>query len=162
MHGLVNRSIQCFVRDTYGECRWAEIAQRMGLNANGFEAMLTYDDAMTQELVAVVTRQLDKTEDILLEDVGTYLSVIPIPRQSEGCSASVARPFQNSSCHWTTFRTESAWQFPNCPYQILSFVEARKDYTTCTSRGEIQGILMFSWACCVRWRTTTGRSHSWT
>ncbi len=64
MHGLVNRSIQCFVRDTYGDRIWAEIARRMSLSPNGFEAMLAYDDALTHELVAEVTRILDKTEDM--------------------------------------------------------------------------------------------------
>ncbi|MDV7144237.1 heme NO-binding domain-containing protein [Tropicimonas sp. TH_r6] len=73
MHGLVNRSIQCFLRDTYGESLWLEIASRIGISENGFESMLIYDDSLTMELLDASTRRLDKPVDMLLEDVGTYL-----------------------------------------------------------------------------------------
>ncbi len=73
MHGLVNRSIQCFLRDTYGDSLWLEIASRIGISENGFESMLTYDDSFTMDLLNASTRRLDKSVDMLLEDVGTYL-----------------------------------------------------------------------------------------
>ena len=47
MHGLMNRSIQCFLRDTYGAGCWRSVAQDIGIGADGFEAMLLYDDALT-------------------------------------------------------------------------------------------------------------------
>ena len=41
MHGLVNRSIQSFLQDTYGERLWARIADGLELEPSGFEAMLS-------------------------------------------------------------------------------------------------------------------------
>ncbi|RYH08504.1 heme NO-binding domain-containing protein [Tropicimonas sp. IMCC6043] len=73
MHGLVNRSIQCFVRDTYGDALWSDIAEKIGISAAGFEAMLVYDDTLTHDLLDNVTQRLDKPVDMVLEDVGTYL-----------------------------------------------------------------------------------------
>ena len=73
MHGLVNRSIQCFLLDTYGERLWARIADGLDLEPSGFEAMLSYDDALTQQVLDSATELLDKPVEMLLEDVGTYL-----------------------------------------------------------------------------------------
>ena len=73
MHGLVNRSIQCFVQDTYGEALWSEIAERIGIGSVGFEAMLLYDDSLTHNLLQIVMRRLDKPTEMVLDDVGTYL-----------------------------------------------------------------------------------------
>ena len=60
MHGLVNRSIQCFLLDTYGERLWARIADGLDLEPSGFEAMLSYDDALTQQVLDSATELLDK------------------------------------------------------------------------------------------------------
>lgn len=73
MHGLINRSIQCFVQDTYGERLWSSVVEEAGLGADGFEAMLTYDDALTEAVLGAVTRQLDKPREAVLEDLGTFL-----------------------------------------------------------------------------------------
>ena len=47
MHGLMNRAVQCFVRDTYGPRVWADVAVRADLGFDNFEAMLAYDDQIT-------------------------------------------------------------------------------------------------------------------
>jgi hypothetical protein len=73
MHGLINRSIQCFIRDTYGEGCWEGINSALGLGPDGFETMFSYEDGLTESLLARVAVALDKPEDIVLEDVGTYL-----------------------------------------------------------------------------------------
>ena len=73
MHGLVNRSIQCFLRDTYGAEAWGPIAADAGLDSQGFEAMLTYDDARTEAVLDAAARQLGNPRDMILEDLGTYL-----------------------------------------------------------------------------------------
>ena len=73
MHGLINRSIQCFLRDTYGPRLWAEVADRAGLGVDGFEAMLPYPDALTPALLNAAARVLDRPRDGVLEDIGTYL-----------------------------------------------------------------------------------------
>ncbi|MDJ0630148.1 MAG: heme NO-binding domain-containing protein [Rhodobacter sp.] len=73
MHGLINRSIECFLRDTYGAEAWVRIAQRSGADETGFEAMLSYEDASTDRLLAGAAAHLEKPRDMLLEDLGTYL-----------------------------------------------------------------------------------------
>ncbi|SDJ85099.1 heme NO-binding domain-containing protein [Aliiruegeria lutimaris] len=73
MHGLVNKSIQCFVQDNYGQVVWIEIARQIGIEVSGFESMLTYEDALTNALIEAASCLLDKPEDMFLEDVGTYL-----------------------------------------------------------------------------------------
>ncbi len=81
MHGLVNRSIQCFLRDTYGPDRWSAVAAQAGVDPEGFEAPRHYDDALTDAVVAVAARQLGKNREALLEDVGIYLvSLEPLRR----------------------------------------------------------------------------------
>ena len=73
MHGLINRSIQSFLRDTYGDRLWLGVAEDAGLGAEGFEAMLCYDDALTVAMVDCAARRLDRPRDAVLEDLGTYL-----------------------------------------------------------------------------------------
>lgn len=73
MHGLVNRSIQCFLRDSYGPAVWAAVADRAGLPPDGFEAMLIYDDALTEALLDAAAAVLGRPREGILEDLGTYL-----------------------------------------------------------------------------------------
>lgn len=73
MHGLINRSLQCFLRDTYGVAAWQDIAAAAGAPAEGFEPMLRYDDAVTVRVIAAAAAHLDLPRDSLLEDLGTYL-----------------------------------------------------------------------------------------
>ena len=73
MHGLINRSLQCFLRDTYGVELWQDIAAAAGISADGFEPMLRYDDAVTLRVIDAAAAQFDLPRDSLLEDLGTYL-----------------------------------------------------------------------------------------
>jgi hypothetical protein len=73
MHGLMNRAIECFVRDTYGRRTWRSVARAAGLEDPTFEAMLTYDDAVTDAVLEASARELRKPVDVFLEDLGTYL-----------------------------------------------------------------------------------------
>jgi hypothetical protein len=73
MHGLVNRSIQCFLRDTYGEELWLQVAQDAGLGFDSFETMLSYDDRLTGAVIDAAARRLDRSRDTVMEDLGTYL-----------------------------------------------------------------------------------------
>ncbi len=74
MHGLVNRSLQAFLIGTYGTALWEAVAQDIDMDASGVEAMLQYDDGVTDLLVSAASRRLDKPRDSLLEDVGAYLA----------------------------------------------------------------------------------------
>lgn len=73
MHGLINRSIQSYLRDTYGQPLWLRVAQDARLGFENFEAMLAYDDALTEAVLNAATAALDRPREALLEDLGTYL-----------------------------------------------------------------------------------------
>jgi hypothetical protein len=73
MHGLINRAIERFIRDTYGRDVWALIVARAGLGFSEFEAMLSYEPALTSDVLAGAEQVLDRTRDTILEDIGTYL-----------------------------------------------------------------------------------------
>lgn len=73
MHGLINRSIQGFLRDTYGVAIWAEVAHQAPLGFDGFEPMLSYDPALTDAVLAAAAEVLQRPRETVLEDLGTYL-----------------------------------------------------------------------------------------
>lgn len=73
MHGLINRAIQCFMRDTYGQPTWIEVTRTAGLEFDRFEAMLSYDEAVTFRVLDAICAKLNKSHNDVLEDIGTYL-----------------------------------------------------------------------------------------
>lgn len=73
MHGLVNRAIQSFVIKTYGQDRWQWVTEAAGLGGVEFEAMLTYDDALTEAVLKALCAELGREREEVLEDLGTYL-----------------------------------------------------------------------------------------
>lgn len=77
MHGLVNKSIQSFVGDTFGVSVWEAVVRRSGianqLGGEGFEAMQIYDDAVTLAVIDSAIEELRRPRDSFLEDLGTYL-----------------------------------------------------------------------------------------
>lgn len=80
MHGLINRSIQCFLRDTYGAPLWLSVAQEARLGFDSFEPMLTYEAEVTDRLLSAAARVLGRARDSVLEDLGTYLVSHPTTR----------------------------------------------------------------------------------
>ena len=73
MHGLINRSVQCFVSDTYGQEVWREIAKDAGIGFESFEALLTYETSVTDAVLDATSNHLDNPREMVLEDLGTYL-----------------------------------------------------------------------------------------
>jgi len=73
MHGLINRSIQSFLRDTYGPDLWQRVARTAGLEFENFETMLVYDDALTEAVLESAANLLSRPRASMLEDLGTYL-----------------------------------------------------------------------------------------
>ncbi|MFB2531195.1 heme NO-binding domain-containing protein [Paracoccus sp. p4-l81] len=71
MHGLINRSIELFLTETYGAPLWDRVAQRFGIR--GFEPMLQYDDALTLDLIDGAAAALNKPRAMVLEDLGGFL-----------------------------------------------------------------------------------------
>ncbi|EBA16677.1 hypothetical protein RSK20926_02694 [Roseobacter sp. SK209-2-6] len=73
MHGLINRAIQAFVASTYGEERWVTVMDLAGLGFTEFEAMLTYTDEQSEQMLAAMERVLERPLPEILEDLGTFL-----------------------------------------------------------------------------------------
>ena len=73
MHGLINRSIQSFVSDTYGTDIWIDVTHQADLDFVEFEAMLSYDDALTPRVLDAVSGVLSRSRDEIMEDLGAYL-----------------------------------------------------------------------------------------
>ena len=81
MHGLINRSIQCFIQETYGRALWERVAVLAQVDPSGFETMLAYEDSVTQALIVSAARALDRPESVFLEDLGAFLvSIEPLRR----------------------------------------------------------------------------------
>ncbi len=73
MHGLINKALQCFLRDTYGEALWLAVARDAGLGFDSFEPMLQYELDQTRAVIGAAARLLDRPSETVLEDMGTYL-----------------------------------------------------------------------------------------
>ncbi len=73
MLGFINRAFECFLRDTYGQDTWAQVAMAAGLGFDRFEPMLRYDNALTDAVIRAAVSVLRRPRDSILEDVGTYL-----------------------------------------------------------------------------------------
>jgi hypothetical protein len=77
MHGLINRSVQNYVCDTFGKDIWAQVISRMDLGYSEFEVMLSYEDDITTGLIAGLAMITARPRQDLLEDLGTYLVSTP-------------------------------------------------------------------------------------
>lgn len=73
MHGLINRAIERFMRDTYGRETWHEVIEPLDLGFTEFEAMLIYDESVTEAVLERVAQVLGRPLPEILEDIGTYL-----------------------------------------------------------------------------------------
>jgi len=77
MHGMINRALQGFLTAHYSPALWEEVRDTAGVDPDGFEAMLKYDDAQTMACFEAACHILQKHPNTLLEDVGTYLVTEP-------------------------------------------------------------------------------------
>jgi hypothetical protein len=73
MHGLINCAIERFVRDTYGDQTWRMACAAAAVPEQKFEPLLTYEDPLTQSLIASCAEVLRRTPDVVLEDLGSSL-----------------------------------------------------------------------------------------
>lgn len=73
MHGLINRSVQSYVRDTRGDEAWQKVAKEAELDFEQFEAMMMYEDALTPRILNAASKVLGRPREDILEDMGTYL-----------------------------------------------------------------------------------------
>ncbi|MCY4179061.1 MAG: heme NO-binding domain-containing protein [Litoreibacter sp.] len=77
MFGLINVAIQGFVEDTYGRPIWEQIARAADVDFIDFEAMLSYEDALTEAVLDNACTILRKEKSTILEDLGTFLVTNP-------------------------------------------------------------------------------------
>ncbi|GAW36599.1 heme NO binding protein [Roseovarius sp. A-2] len=73
MHGLVNRALERFTRDSYGDGLWLEVMSGLDLGYSEFEPLMRYEPEVTQRVLMALGSRLRRSRDDLLEDVGTYL-----------------------------------------------------------------------------------------
>jgi len=73
MHGLVNRALERFTRDSYGDGLWQEVMSGLDLGYSEFEPLMRYEPGVTERVLAALGLRLGRSRDDLLEDVGTYL-----------------------------------------------------------------------------------------
>lgn len=77
MHGLVFRSFENFVQNSYGTGVWQEVLGALDTGCDGFEPMFHYDDALIEGIVEQSAASLGQRPEDLLEDFGTYLVADP-------------------------------------------------------------------------------------
>ena len=73
MHGLIYRSFQNYMTDSYGRDAWLQVAARADISLPDFEAMLSYDDALDSVVLDAMGDVLRRERGDLMEDVGAYL-----------------------------------------------------------------------------------------
>lgn len=73
MHGLIFRTLEAFISDTFGPENWTRVVVLSDLPVTGFEAMLQYDGDYFPQLLSAAAHVLDRPESVILEDIGTYL-----------------------------------------------------------------------------------------
>jgi hypothetical protein len=73
MHGLINYSFQQYISDSYGKDAWLQVASRGGVSPPLFEPMLTYDDAITPDVMDAMAQLLRRSRGEVMEDIGAYL-----------------------------------------------------------------------------------------
>lgn len=73
MHGLINRSFQNYMCDSYGTDAWLKVAARAEISPPDFEAMLIYDDTVAPAVLDAMGAILRRPRSEVMEDVGAYL-----------------------------------------------------------------------------------------
>ena len=73
MHGLINRSIQSYVTNSYGFDTWQKVATGADLDFVEFEAMLSYEDALTPRVLNSLSKELNRPRDGIMEDIGAFI-----------------------------------------------------------------------------------------
>ena len=77
MHGLLLRSIQAYTRSTFGPAVWGRVLLAANQPPEGFEPMLSYGQDVLGQVTSAVAAELGRSEDSILEDLGTFLVTDP-------------------------------------------------------------------------------------
>lgn len=73
MHGVINRSIECFVTTTYGKPVWQDVVSGAAIGFDHFEGMLIYEDHVTEAVLQEACKATNQDRFAFLEDLGTFL-----------------------------------------------------------------------------------------
>ncbi|WP_179379747.1 heme NO-binding domain-containing protein [Jannaschia marina] len=74
---MICKSLEGFVIDQCGSDAWAEVRHDLPVPETGFEALRSYDDALSQDVFARACAATDRSHDALLEDLGHWICVHP-------------------------------------------------------------------------------------
>ena len=77
MDALLLRSLQGYVRDTFGPPVWQAICRRSALTVETFEPMLRYDPGLADSVAQHAADVLGRPVETVWEDMGTYLVTNP-------------------------------------------------------------------------------------
>lgn len=77
MYGLLLRSVQAYLRSTFGHEVWTRILLAADQPPEGFEPMLPFDSGVLHGILAAASAELDRPAEAILEDVGTFLVADP-------------------------------------------------------------------------------------
>ena len=77
MNSLLLRSIQTYMRGTFGAAAWARTLRAARQPPEGFEPMLLYETEVIDLVLEAVAVELRRPVDSILEDVGTFLIADP-------------------------------------------------------------------------------------
>ena len=77
MDALLLRSLQGYVRDTFGQARWQAVCRLTGLSVETFEPMLRYAPGTADRVALCAAEVLGRPVETIWEDMGTYLVTNP-------------------------------------------------------------------------------------
>jgi hypothetical protein len=77
MDALLLRSLQGYVRDTFGAPLWQAVCRRAALTTETFEPMLRYDPGTADRVAQSAAEILGRPVETIWEDMGTYLVTNP-------------------------------------------------------------------------------------
>lgn len=139
MHGLINRAVQCFLRDTYGVDRWLHVARMAGFGDDGFDTMAVYDLSVTDALIDAAARMLDRPRDLVLEDMGTYLVSHPTVEPLRRLLRFGGATFMDFLLSLEDLPGRSRLAVPDIDIPELALEEAEADVFLLTCRSPLNG-----------------------
>jgi hypothetical protein len=72
MYGLINRAIRDMVLANQGEATWIRVLERAGTQAEHFEAMEPYPDALTHQLIEAASAELQLHPHAFMRSFGEF------------------------------------------------------------------------------------------
>lgn len=73
MHGMINRGLEAFVCSSYGSNEWNKIIACTGLESVHFEAMVNYDDFITENILRAICKMSGQKYCVILEKFGAFI-----------------------------------------------------------------------------------------